>query len=148
MRRDSLLMVVVALVGALGLAAVLALPGAAQQDPAKARSIVLQQPAKPAEEKKPEEKKKEEEKPFDEVVKDMEKIEGLFTFYRKADEDKVLIEILPDQLDKDFIYSSKMEQGTGERGLYGTIMMDQFIFQWQRLGKRVLFVQNGCAVKV
>ena len=110
MRRDSLLMVVVALVGALGLAAGLALPGAAQQDPAKARSIVLQQPAKPAEEKKPEEKKKEEEKPFDEVVKDMEKIEGLFTFYRKADEDKVLIEILPDQLDKDFIYSSKMEE--------------------------------------
>ena len=143
MRRDSLLMVFVALVGALGLAAGLALPGAAQQDPATARSIVLQQPAKPADEKKPEEKKKEEEKPFDEVVKDMEKIEGLFTFYRKADEDKLLIEIRPDQLDKDFIYSSKMEQGTGERGLYGTIMMDQFIFQWQRLGKRVHFVQKN-----
>ena len=143
MRRSSLVTILVATLVAAGLTAALALPGAAQQDPAQARSIVLQETAKPADEKKPEEKKKEEEKPFDEVVKDMEKIEGLFTFYRKADEDKVYLELRPDQLDKDFIYSSKMEQGTGERGLYGTIMMDQFIFQWQKLGKRVHFVQKN-----
>ena len=94
-------------------------------------------------EKDDKEKKKDKEKAFDEVVKEMEKIEGLFTFYREADENKVLIELSPEQLDKDFLYSSKIEQATGERGLYGTLMMDAFVFQWRRLGKRVQFVQKN-----
>ena len=67
----------------------------------KANIILGQETPKPSEEKK-DEKKKEEEKPFDEVVKDMEKIEGLFTYYRNADENKVLLELRPDQLDKDY----------------------------------------------
>jgi hypothetical protein len=92
---------------------------------------------------KEKEKKKDKEKSFEEVVEEMEKIEGLFTFYRKADEDKVLIELLPEQFDQDYIYSAKIERATGERGLYGTIMMDQFVFQWRRLGKRVQFVQKN-----
>ncbi|MFB3153069.1 MAG: DUF5117 domain-containing protein, partial [Candidatus Acidiferrales bacterium] len=92
---------------------------------------------------KEKEKKKDKEKSFEEVIEEMEKIEGLFTFYRKADEDKVLIELLPEQFDQDYIYSAKIERATGERGLYGTIMMDQFVFQWRRLGKRVQFVQKN-----
>ena len=67
-------------------------------------------PAAPPAEGKKAEEKKDKEKPFDEVVKDMEKIEGLFTFYRDKDENKVLIEILPDQFDKDYILSTKVEQ--------------------------------------
>jgi len=123
----------------------LSLPSFAQSGPppdTKANILFSQETPKPAEEKK-DEKKKEEEKPFDEVVKDMEKIEGLFTFYRNADENKLLLELRPDQFNRDYIYSSKMEQATGERGLYGTIMMDQFVFQWQRLGKQVQFVQRN-----
>ncbi|MGH9861812.1 MAG: zinc-dependent metalloprotease, partial [Candidatus Acidiferrales bacterium] len=97
-----------------------------------------------AEAKKSDEKKKEEkEKPFDEVVKEMEKIEGVFTFYRDKEENKVLVELAPGQLDRDYIFSGKVEQATGERGLYGTIMADQYIFQWRRLGKRVQFVQKN-----
>ncbi|MEE8385824.1 MAG: DUF5118 domain-containing protein, partial [Dehalococcoidia bacterium] len=53
------------------------------------------------------------EKPFDEVVEDMDRIEGLFNFYRDEKKGKVYLEILPDQLDKDYIYSAKFERGTG-----------------------------------
>ncbi|MCI0403086.1 MAG: zinc-dependent metalloprotease [Acidobacteria bacterium] len=108
----------------------------------KGNIIFGQETPKAADEKK-DDKKKEEEKPFDEVVKDMEKSDGLFTFYRNLDENKVLLELRPDQLDKDYIYSSKIEQAVGERGLYGTIMMDEFVFQWRRMGKRVQFVRRN-----
>ena len=86
-------------------------------------------------------KKKDKEKPFKDVVKEMEKIEGLFTFYRDNKEGKVLLEILPAQLDADFIYSSKVERGTGERGIYGTIMMNNFVFQFHKQGKRIQMIR-------
>jgi hypothetical protein len=108
--------------------------------------IFTQPPATSSEgEKEKKDAKEEKEKPFEEVVKDMEKIEGLFTFYRDSEENKVLLEILPGQFDKDYIYSPKIEQATGERGLYGTIMMfgQETIFQWRRLGKRVQLVQKN-----
>lgn len=103
------------------------------------------QPQGAAKEKgKAEEKKKDEEKPFDEVIKDMEKVEGLFTFYRDPKDGKVLIEILPEQFDNDFIYSSKLARGTGEHfPLYAGMMLDEFVFQWRQLGKRVQFVEKN-----
>ncbi|HXE74994.1 MAG TPA: zinc-dependent metalloprotease [Candidatus Xenobia bacterium] len=140
--RRSLLTLVLAVVAALAVASVSMVPTVSGQEGTKSRDILFGQGAPKAEEKKPE-PKKDEEKPFDEVVKDMEKIEGLFTFYRNAEENKVLLELRPDQFDKDYIYSSKTEQALGERGLYGTIMMDEFVFQWRRLGKRVQFVRRN-----
>lgn len=114
-----------------------------ERPPERATTIFTSEPAQPSEQGKKEEEKKDELKPFDEVTKEMEKVEGLYTFYRKADENKVLLELRPDQLNQDYLYSSKIEQGTGERGVYGTIMMDQFIFQWRTLGQRVQFVQRN-----
>ena len=127
-----------------------------QETPAAGRAPILQgdSPQEPPPEGSSEEEgetkegdkedaKKAEEKPFDEVVKDMEKIEGLFTFHRNPEENKVFIEIMPEQIGKDFLYSSKIEQATGERGLYATIMMDSFVFQWRRLGKRIQFVKKN-----
>ena len=48
----------------------------------------------PAAGAKPEAAKPGDDKPFDEVVKDMTVSKGLFTFYRRVDDNKVLIEIL------------------------------------------------------
>lgn len=117
-------------------------PAAAQEQekPAEAKEE-SSEAGKDGEDKK--EGDKDAEKPFDEVVKDMEKIEGLFTFYRNADDNKTLVELTPDQFNTDYLYSSKIEQATGERGLYGTIMRDYFIVQWRRLGKRVQFVRKN-----
>src|SRR5436853_3259343 len=53
---------------------------------------------KKSETKKPE--KFEDEKPFDEIVKNMDVTKGLFTFYRKADENKIYLEITTNQFEK------------------------------------------------
>jgi hypothetical protein len=118
---------------------------AQQPAPAPQPSAASAQAAtKPEETKKTEEAKKpEEEKSFDEVVKDMEVIKGLFTFYRKADENKVLMEILPEQLDKTFLFAATIDQAAGERGLYASMMGGDFPFLFRRVGKNILWVEKN-----
>jgi len=107
----------------------------------------LDQQAKAEEAKKPEEAKKaekpEEEKAFADVVKDMEVIKGLFTFYRKADDNKILMEILPDQLDKMLLFAASIDQAVGERGLYASMMGGDFPFVFHRVGKNIQWVMKN-----
>jgi hypothetical protein len=98
-------------------------------------------PAKPkAEAKKPEPAKPDEDRPFEEIVKDMEISRGLFTFYRKADETRVLLEVLPEQLDKVFLFSASIDQSVGERGLYAGQMGASFPFFFRQVGKNIQWV--------
>jgi protein-S-isoprenylcysteine O-methyltransferase Ste14 len=83
------------------------------------------------------------EKPFDEVVKDMTVTKGLFTFYRRADDGKVLIEILPDQLDKTFLFAGTLDQSVGERGFYGAMQLGDFPFVFHQAGKSVQLVMRN-----
>jgi len=119
---------------------------AASQDQAQADQ------AKPSEEKKTEEgtkpeesKKPEEQMAFDDAVKDMEMTKGLFTLYRKPDENRVLMEILPDQFDKVFLFAATTDRGTGERGLYASMVDGDFPFVFQRVGKTVLWVHKNAS---
>ena len=80
------------------------------------------------------------EKPFDDVVKDMTVVKGVFTFYRKADENKVLLEILPDQFNKTFLFSGTLDRALGERGFYGAQQIGEFPFQFRQVGKGVQLV--------
>src|SRR5687767_3828132 len=93
---------------------------------------------------KPEAAKKEEskdpEKPFADVVKDMEVREGLFTFYVKADENKAMLEIKPEQFGKVFLFAGSVDQAIGERGFYAAQMGADFPFVFRRVGKRVQWV--------
>src|SRR5688572_33000219 len=59
--------------------------------------------------KKEEDKKKPygDEKPFADIIKDMEVIKGVFTFYRKADENKIYLEITPEQFEQTFLFRSE-----------------------------------------
>lgn len=138
MRKSSRIgLLALALLVSLGL--VISTSAFAQATPA------AQAGAKPSEEKKGEEKKAEgakpgEEKSFDEVVKDMEVVKGLFTIYRKADENKILLEILPEQLDKMFLFAASVDQSVGERGLYASQMGGDFPFFFRRVGKNVQWV--------
>lgn len=95
-------------------------------------------------EKKPEEKKRfADEKSFNDVVKDMEEVKGLFTFHRKVDENKIYLEILPEQFDKIFLFSGSIEQSTGEKGFYSAQMGGSFPFYFRLVGKTVqLVVKN------
>src|SRR5712664_2069180 len=94
------------LIASLALPAAIAAEKGAQRLTAKSRP----KPAPKKEEKKPEASKGDEDKPFDEIVKDMEVLKGLFTFYRKAEDNKLLMEILPEQIDKTFIFAATVDQ--------------------------------------
>ncbi len=89
-----------------------------------------------------EEKKKPyaDEKAFNDVVKDMEVVKGVFTFYRKSDENRIYMEILPSQLEETFLFGGSIEQAVGERGLYSSQMGGQFPFQFRLVGKSVQWV--------
>ncbi len=65
-------------------------------------------------------------KPFDDVVKDMEVVKGVFTFYRHAEDNKILMEIQPGQLDKKFLFAATLDRGVGERGIYGAQVLGDF----------------------
>ena len=84
-------------------------------------------------------------KPFDEVVKDMEVIKGVFTFYRHAEDNKILMEIQPDQLEKRFLFAATLDQGVGERGLYGAQVLSDFPFVLHQVGKSIQLVQENTA---
>ncbi len=58
--------------------------------------------------------------PFAAVVKDAQRIEGFFTVYQK--DDKVWIELAPEDLNKSFLFSPKFSRGIGEKMLYGGLM--------------------------
>src|SRR2546426_7166091 len=65
------------------------------------------------------------EKPFEELIKGAQAIKGLFTLYRK--DDKIYLEILPDQFDMMFLCSPTLESGLGERGLLSAQMLEEFV---------------------
>ena len=119
----------------------------AAQDPGE--SLVTDETAATSEQstkETPGESKEKEEsgKSFQEAVKDMEEIDGLFTFWRDADENKAFIEILPSQFGTEYIYSQKLDRATGEHGLYGTIMgLDYYIVYWKKLGNRIQLIRKN-----
>jgi hypothetical protein len=54
------------------------------------------------------------------VVKDARRSEGLFTVWQK--DDKVWLELKPEDFDRPLLFSPKLAQGIGEKGLYGGSM--------------------------
>ncbi|MGE5087646.1 MAG: zinc-dependent metalloprotease, partial [Candidatus Levyibacteriota bacterium] len=59
-------------------------------------------------------------KPFAEVVKGAKESAGLFNLWHK--DDKVWIEIAPDQFDRPYFFKSALNQGIGENRLFGGAM--------------------------
>src|SRR5437867_7382358 len=94
---------------------------------------------------KPEAAKPGDDKPFDEIVKDMTVVKGLFTFYRRADDNKVLMEILPAQLDRTFLFAGTLDQALGERGFYGAQQIGEFPLLFHQVGKSVQLVMRNTA---
>ncbi|MBD2292074.1 zinc-dependent metalloprotease [Anabaena sphaerica FACHB-251] len=78
--------------------------------------------------------------PFDDVVKDSQKLEGLFTLYRQKETNKIYLEIKPEQLQKNFLATATLESGIGERGIYSGLPLQDFLFYFQRIDKNLQFV--------
>ena len=60
------------------------------------------------------------ERPFADVVKDAKEDEGLFRIWTR--DDRVWIEIGPDQLNKPFFLTSNLNRGIGENRMFGGMM--------------------------
>ncbi|WP_442923191.1 zinc-dependent metalloprotease [Microcoleus sp. A6-C5] len=78
--------------------------------------------------------------PFEQVVKDAPKLEGLFTLYRNPATNKVYLEIKPQQLDKKFLCFVTLASGLGEGGILSGLPIGDFLFQLRRVQNNVQFV--------
>jgi hypothetical protein len=112
--------------------------------------LIAKDSAKPDKDKpeKPDEKpdstskpsKKEELEDFNEVIKDTQKQQGLFTLYRNKEENKIYLEIKPEQLNKNFLATATLESGIGEAGIYSGMPLQDFLFYFERVNKKLNFV--------
>lgn len=78
--------------------------------------------------------------PFNEVIKDTIKLEGLFTLYRNQETGKIYLEIKPNQLNRNYLNTVTMESGIGERGIYSGMPLQDFLFYFRRVNKNLHFV--------
>lgn len=116
---------------------------AQQPQPQQQQSPAAQATAPAADAKKPAEKPPEppKEKPFADVVKDAQVVKGLFTLYRT--DEKVFLELLPEQLEKIYLVSMTIDSGIGERGFYAAAMAGEAPILFHKQGKNVqLVVKN------
>ena len=74
-------------------------------------------------------------KPFAEVVKDAKETPGYFNIYTK--EEKIWIEIKPDQFDQPFFLQVNRTRGIGERDPFISPMLRSYIVEFHRLGTNV-----------
>lgn len=79
-------------------------------------------------------------RPFDDVIKDTKPLKGLFTLYQNEKTGKVLLEILPSQLDRNFFAAMTLESGVGERGVYSGLPLGDFLFTLRRVNNGIQFV--------
>ncbi|MCH8619346.1 zinc-dependent metalloprotease [Undibacterium sp. TS12] len=74
-------------------------------------------------------------KPFKEIIKDAKELKGFFNLYQK--DEKVWIEIRPEQFDKPFLFTYNIPNSIGERGLYGSQMGRGYHVVFKKVGNQV-----------
>ena len=80
-------------------------------------------------------------KPFADVVKDANETKGLLNIWRK--DDKVWLELAPDQFDKPYFFKSAINQGIGESRIFGGAMTYPI-----GVAQIVVFHKHGNAVQL
>ena len=71
-------------------------------------------------------------KPFADIVKDAHEMPGLFRVWQK--DDKVWLEIAPNQFDTPYFFSVNLSRGLGEKFFFGGLMGESHIVYFHRLG--------------
>lgn len=80
---------------------------------------------------------------YQEKVKDADKIEGLFTLYRDKSNGKLLMEITQDQLNKEYIHFSYIENGVTDAGFFRGNFRSSKIFKINKYYDRIEFEQQN-----
>ncbi|MGF1491682.1 MAG: zinc-dependent metalloprotease [Microcoleaceae cyanobacterium] len=79
--------------------------------------------------------------PFDEAIKGTQKRQGLFTLYFSQETGRLLLELRPDQLNRNFLCFTTLGSGLGEAGIVqGGWLFDDLLFQWQRVQDKLQLV--------
>ncbi|QJQ07833.1 DUF5117 domain-containing protein [Undibacterium piscinae] len=80
-------------------------------------------------------------KPFKEIIKDSKEYKGLFTLYQK--DEKVWMEIRPEQFEHPFLFSYNIPSSIGERGLYGSQMGNSYQVVFKKIGNQVQLIAKN-----
>ena len=80
-------------------------------------------------------------KPFAEVIKDAKETPGLFRVWQK--DEKVWIEIAPEQFGTPFLFTANLSRGLGEQGVYGGMTLLDQIVVFKRIGNSVQLIANN-----
>ena len=80
-------------------------------------------------------------KPYKDVLKDSTAVPGFFTLHQK--DEKVWLEIRPEQLDKPFFFSYNIPRSVGERGLYGSQMGGSQMAVFRKIGNQVQLIARN-----
>jgi hypothetical protein len=76
--------------------------------------------------------------PFATVVKDAKQIDGLVTLYQK--DEKVWLELRPEDFNKPFFLSPKLATGIGEAMVFGGLMDDEHVIEFRRVHNQVQMI--------
>jgi len=79
--------------------------------------------------------------PFATVIKDAKKIDGLVTFYQK--DEKVWLELRPEDFNKPFFLSPKIATGIGEAMVFGGLMDDERVVEFRRVHNQVQMIARN-----
>ncbi|HEY9239456.1 MAG TPA: zinc-dependent metalloprotease, partial [Burkholderiaceae bacterium] len=79
--------------------------------------------------------------PFAAVIRDAKKSDGLLTTYQK--DEKVWIELRPQDFNKPFFLSAKLATGIGEGTVFGGLMDDQRVVEFRRVYNQVQMIARN-----
>ena len=84
-------------------------------------------------------------KPFKDVIKDAKEYKGYLTLYQK--DEKVWMEIRPEQFGKPFFFYGSIANSVGERGLYGSFMLSGAgdHAEFRKIGNQVQLIAKNMA---
>ncbi|MYN08523.1 zinc-dependent metalloprotease [Pseudoduganella aquatica] len=77
-------------------------------------------------------------KPFAEIIKGAQRLPGFFALYQK--DEKVWLELKPEQFDQPFFMSVNTASGIGERGVYGGQMTRSAVVMFRKIGSLVQLI--------
>jgi len=85
-------------------------------------------------------------KSFDELIKDKEVVEGLFTFYRDTTDNSMLMALKPDQLGEYYLLGLTLSHGDGNFR-EGSRMFGTYPFYFKRVGKNMMMMEKNLKVR-
>ncbi len=87
-------------------------------------------------------------RPFEDVTKDLQKREGLFTLYSNLREGKAYLALEPQHLNRNFLLVATLESGVGEAGLFRGWPINDLLIQFRDMpGDRIQVVVPNTFVR-